>query len=107
MRHRITLYSYGTATRSSTGQVTTSPTLVGTYSAYVEPLAGMELMNARQVKAEVSIKIIMRNQMSIKPSDYFTVDGTSRIYNVESVFRVGERNRWYMIHAVEQVGGLS
>ena len=103
-RHRLTWLSPGTATRSGTGQNLIPWTNNGTFWAKVEPLAGMELMNARQVKATISHKITMRNVGAIAASNRFYFEATGRIFNIDVVFRIDEQNAFYAIYATELFG---
>ena len=41
----------------ATGQLIQTPTTIGTYRAEIKPLAGLELVNARQVRADVGRQI--------------------------------------------------
>lgn len=103
-RHRLTLQTISGTTRGKSGQQLPVYSNVGTYWACVEPLTGWELSNARQVKATISHAIVLRNIGTIKPTDRFLFESTSRLFQVESVFRIGEQNAYYKIHATELVG---
>lgn len=104
LRHRVTLLSASAGTQSMSGQLATTYTTVGTYWANVRPLTGRELVNAKQVKATISHEITMRQVGSIKATDRLQFQGTARLFNVESVIRVGEQNAFYLIHATELIG---
>jgi SPP1 family predicted phage head-tail adaptor len=104
MRHRLTLLSSASAGQSKSGQQLYSYTLSGPFWAKVEPLTGRELVNAKQVKATISHKITMRQVAAIKPTDRFQFQATPRLFNIETVIRIGEQNAFYLIHATELFG---
>jgi head-tail adaptor len=102
LRHRLLWQTFDPAALDAMNQPSRVPTTVGTFWALVEPLSGMELMNARQLNAETSHAITIRNVGPIKPSDRFLFEATGRRFEVTSVFRVGERNAYLRLHAVER-----
>lgn len=102
MRHRLIWQTFNPGQLDGMNQPSRTPTTVGTYWGHVEPLSGMELYNARQKKGETSHKITMRNVGPVKPTDRFVFESTGRIFQVDSVFRVDERNAYLMLHCTEQ-----
>lgn len=102
MRQQL-VWQQATYTTSQSGQTIPSWSPVGTFWASVTPMRGMELYNARQLKAATWHVVRMRNIGSISPNDRLTFENTGRIFNVESVFREGERNAYLVIHATEQI----
>jgi SPP1 family predicted phage head-tail adaptor len=104
MRHRLTLLTASAGPQSRTGQLPTIYTPAGTFWANVDPLTGRELVNAKQVKATISHKITMRQVAAIKPTDRFQFQGTARLFNIETVIRIGEQNGFYLINATELFG---
>jgi head-tail adaptor len=102
LRHRLTWQTFDTTALDGMNQPSRAPIDKGTYWALVEPLSGMELMNARQLNAETSHAITMRNVGPIKPSDRFFFEATGRRFEVTSVLRNGERNAYLRLHAVER-----
>jgi len=76
--------------------------VLGTLWAHVEPLSGRELFNARQLKALSTHKITIRGGHSIKTSHRFKFQGTGRIFGIDSVDRVDERNAYLTFVCTEQ-----
>ena len=63
MRHRVTLQipdPPANRSNSTKGKPDTVWTTIGTYWARLEPLTGRELVNAKQIKPEISHRITMR-----------------------------------------------
>jgi SPP1 family predicted phage head-tail adaptor len=104
LRHRVTLQTCTGSTVGKGGQRVPTWSNVGTYWACVTPLAGMELMNARQVKAQTSHKITIRNVGPIPPTARFLFEATGRLFNLDAVYRRDERNAYYDCHATELYG---
>lgn len=102
MRHRVTWQKLGPAQLDSMNQRKQGWTTVGTYWARVEPLAGMELMNARQLKSTTSHKVTMRNVGQVKATHRLLFEGTGRAFYPVSVFRLDERNAYLSIHCTEE-----
>jgi head-tail adaptor len=105
MRQRLTLMTLGNSTTTDgTGQDQTTYTTVGTYYAKIEPLRGMELYNASQTKGITYFKVTMRNVGPIKPTDQLVFETDSnRVLNIESVYRVDERNAYYSLVCAELI----
>jgi head-tail adaptor len=100
LRQRVTWQSQPTAVDEMlepTGALIT----IGTYYARVEPIGGMELMNARQLKPTTSHAVIMRNVGPIKPTDQLLFEGTGRVFGIDNVFRIDERNAFLRLHCSE------
>lgn len=91
LRHRIDIQrEKSPATRSESGEeVPVWQTLVTRYAS-IEPLSGRELWQARQVRPDVTHKIIMRF-FAMTPK--YRLKFGSRIFNVVSVLNPGERAR--------------
>lgn len=102
LRHRLAWQPLDQSQLDAMNQPKKSWTTRGTYWGRVEPLAGRELMNARQLKAETTHKITMRNVAAVNAGDRFLFEGTGRVFNVESVFRQSERNAYLVVHCTEQ-----
>lgn len=90
LRHRVTIQSKA-ATRDTYGEEVIIWTTVATVWAAVEPLQGREYLEARQVTAEVSTRIIIRRRSGILP-EMRAVYG-SRIYDILAVIEVDEARR--------------
>jgi SPP1 family predicted phage head-tail adaptor len=102
LRHRLTYQTRSTVLdpMNEAGDVWTS---VGTFWARVEPLTGMELMNARQLKATTGHKVLMRNVGGIVPSGRFLFEATGRVFGIDQVFRIDEQNAFLSIHCSELI----
>jgi SPP1 family predicted phage head-tail adaptor len=109
LRHRLIWQTTDQSQLDSMNQPIDSWANVGTYWAHVQPLSGMELMNARQLKGTTSHKILLRNPGAvnngngIKPSDRFSFEATGRLFGIDSVFRVDERNAYLLLHCSELI----
>lgn len=101
LRHRVTWQTLDQSAVDALNQPVDTWTSVGTFWARVEPLTGMELYNARQLKATTGYKITMRNVGALKPSDRLLFEGTGRVFGLDQVYRVDERNAYLSIHASE------
>jgi len=91
-----------TETFDSFGQPVQSWTTVGTFWAEVIPLTGHELVAAKQVKAQATVKIKMRYQGSsvkVSPENRLLLNG--RMFGLFDVKNVEERNRRYEMTAYE------
>ena len=65
-------------------------------------LNGRELFNALQVKNATWLKVHMRVNTPIKPSNRILFEGQpGRALNIETVYRIDERNEWYELTATE------
>jgi head-tail adaptor len=99
MRHRVTLQVLPDVPAAGTAGDEDRPfTTVGTYWALVEPLSGRALFNAQQLTATIDYRITMRCFGPLVPGNRLIFQGT-RVFNVESVIRVDERNAYYLILA--------
>lgn len=102
MRHRLAWQTNDAAPADGMNESTDVWATVATIWAHVEPMTGMELMNARQLKSTTGHKVTCRNVGPIKPSDRFLFEATGRILGIDQVFRVDERNAYLAIHCSEQ-----
>lgn len=105
LRHRVTWQSIDpSAPRDRLNQTPNTWITLGTLWAHVEPLGGRELYNARQLKATSTHKITIRGGHSIKASHRFLFQGTGRIFGIDSINRVDERNAYLSFMCTEQSG---
>ena len=81
LNHRIEIQSATETTNEAGGNVQTWATL-NTRWASIKPLAGRELFNAQQVKADVTHKICLRYHETLTPHMRFKFG--SRIFNIAS-----------------------
>lgn len=67
------------------------------------PLTGNELVVQRQVHPLVSHKITTRWQSSVTPLPTWRIKFGNRIFHIESILNVEERNEFWEIMAVEKI----
>jgi len=98
LRHRVTVERRSEAL-DEFGQRVDVWTEIATAWAKVRPLSGREYLAASGVRAEITHEITMRYPIDVKPKDrvYF---GT-RLFDIDSVFTIDERNRFVVARAVE------
>ena len=84
LRHLVTWQVFSTAPGPA-GQPAKTWVAQGTHYAAIEPLAGMELWNQRQLKAVATHQVTMRDVGAISPKDRLLFEATGRVFNVESV----------------------
>jgi SPP1 family predicted phage head-tail adaptor len=103
MRQRVTLQALSaTESFDSFGQPVQAWASVGTFWCEVIPLTGHELVAAKQVKAQATIKVKMRFQgtsISISPENRLLLNG--RVFGLFDVRNIEERNRRYEMTAYE------
>ena len=90
LRHQVIIQT-PTETNDSQGQAVKPWATFATVHAAVEPLAGREYIAAAQINAETTTKIIIRYLAGITQKMRISYD--SKIYNIESMKNVGERDR--------------
>lgn len=93
MNRRVVLQSPNQIERfDSFGQPVADWITIGTYWAQIVPLRGLELQNARQIKARAEVKIIMRYPgVNIGP-EWRAVYG-SRVFGLVDVQNIEAANR--------------
>lgn len=103
LRHRVTLQKNTSPTTRSTGQLAPGWTDAGTFWASIDPLSAREKIIALQMNNRASHQLVMRYQpgISITANDRFTFG--SRVFNVDSVLNVDERNYKLVIGVSEIV----
>jgi len=101
LRHRVIWETPGPPTRDAMNQARPAWTTLGEFWALVEPLTGFELVNAKQLKPELSTKVTMRNVGAIKPTDRLIYTQTMTALNVVFVFRLDRWNRFLTLHCTE------
>jgi SPP1 family predicted phage head-tail adaptor len=101
LRHRLDVESF-TETRDSFGQpITTWAVLHDGVKAFVEPLAGRELFQARQLHADVTHRITMRYVAGITPKHRISCG--EREFDILSILNLAERNLILEILVKERV----
>lgn len=100
LRHRITHQTLSETTDPRSGQRLQSWTDVASYWAEVRPLSGRELVNAQQIRTDVSHSITLRADVgSIMTKDRFVFG--SRHFNLVQVIDLEERGIEVAIMATE------
>jgi SPP1 family predicted phage head-tail adaptor len=100
LRHRITIQDY-TESQNSFGEATKNWTDYATVWAAVEPVKGREFWESQQINAEITTKVTMRYLAGIKPKMRILYD--TRIFEIDSVINVDERNRELQLLVKETV----
>ncbi len=84
LRHRLKIYDKGTTTRNGVGEeIPAYDLLVATVWGAVEALSGREFLEANQVQADVTMRIIIQYRTDIRP-EMRVLHGT-HTYHIESV----------------------
>jgi SPP1 family predicted phage head-tail adaptor len=100
MRHRITIET-PIETQSSDGSIRKIWETFTTLWALIEPLAGREYFAAQREQADVSHRIRMRYTGGIDHKMRVLIG--SRIFEIESVINVGERDRELILMCREAI----
>lgn len=106
LRQRLTLQSL-VETKDAYGQMVKSWATVATVYGEVRPLQGRELVNAAQIKADLTHLVTMRYIDSLEPgkrtvpSERILFKG--RTLNIIDVANVDERDRTLVLHCQELV----
>lgn len=103
LRERVTIQDK-TVTQDGYGAEVITWTEVGTYWAAVEPLAGREFLEGRQLVAEVTTRIRIRYQGSdvdIRPE--MRAVYRSRYFEIVAVIHIKERKRELLLMCTEDV----
>ncbi len=97
LRHRLKIYDKGTITRNGVGEeIPAYDALVATVWGAVEPLSGREFIEANQVQADVTLRIVIRYRNGIRP-EMRVVEG-EHTYHIESVLdQRGERRELHLM----------
>lgn len=101
LRHRITIQQR-TASVAHGEQSTSWTDFVSAWAA-VQPLTGTEALVGRQENAAVSHRVVVRYQPGITPSMRVSFNG--RLFDIQSVINIDERNRELHLMCLEQVNG--
>ena len=100
LRHRIIIQTF-TLEQDDFGQQVRSPITLVERWASVEPLRGQELMNARQVQADVTHRVRVRKADGVTPKMQVVFD--NRTFEILSVLNIEERGRLVEIYCKESV----
>lgn len=101
LRHRITLQQK-VETRDEFGGVTETWQDVATIHAAIEPLKGREFFAAQQVQADTTGRIRIRYREGVVPA--MRAKFGARVYDLQSVINVDERNRELHLLVREVIG---
>ncbi|MDA8212164.1 MAG: phage head closure protein [Clostridia bacterium] len=100
LRHRVKIQQKS-VTRDSFGAESVTWSDVATVWAVVEPLRGREFFGAQQVNAEVTTRIRIRYRSGVVPTMRALYG--SRVYDIQSVINLDERNRELQLMCKEVV----
>lgn len=98
LRHSIVIQQ-NTPTPDSFGEQDPSWSTFATVFADIKPLTSREFWDAKQVNAENTLKFIIRYLSGLDSKMRISWD--SRLFNIESIINVDERNEKIVILAVE------
>lgn len=101
MRNRVRWESPGPKVLDGFNQRVPSWTDHGEFWATVEPLTGYELVNAKQLKPELTTKVTLHNLGAIAPTHRLIDLMTGRALNVVFVFRLDPMNRYLACHCID------
>jgi SPP1 family predicted phage head-tail adaptor len=100
LRHRVTLQKIESV-RQPGGTYEEQLVDVATVWANIIPKRGTERYQAQQIESELSHTIVLRYRSDVTPQ--MKVKYGERLFDIESVINVGERNRKMEIEAIEVV----
>jgi SPP1 family predicted phage head-tail adaptor len=100
LRHLVSI-ERGVETKNEFGETVAEWQELTKAYAFISPVRGDEKYMSAEKHAEVSHSISMRYIDSISPKDRIVYGG--RVFDIEAVLNLGERNRQLKILAREQV----
>ena len=100
LRHRIEIQSYTTVREG--GQNVKTWSTRETLWAWVRPMSGREKMNAQQVAAEITHKILIRYYDSLAPTNRIKFGG--RYFDINFIADYDEKNEFMEIMCTEKIG---
>ncbi len=92
-------------TRTSDGGVSPGWSSIGTAWAWVRGLRGRELFSAQQINPQTTHKVTMHYRGGLTSANRLVDKTSSRIFNIESVVNIDERNRVLELICTEVAGG--
>ena len=101
LRHQVEILKPITI-RDALGQEVENLEVEKTVWASIEPLLGKEYFSAKQVNSEVNFKITIRYIDSLLP--HWVVQFGQRVFNIEAIINLEERNRYLQLLCSEKVG---
>jgi SPP1 family predicted phage head-tail adaptor len=99
LRHQITIQQ-STESQNDYGEATSSWSEFATVWASVQPISGREFFAAQAVQAQVSTRIKIRYLPDVTPK--MRVLFGSRVFRIEAVLNIDERNRELHLMCVEE-----
>lgn len=100
MRHRLEIQT-ASASPNAYGEPILTWSTVATRWGSIDPLAGRELWQARQVSPDVSHKVTLRYYAGLTPKCRLVFG--SRTFEVESVLTIDERKRFMVCVCHEEL----
>lgn len=101
LRHYIEVWAF-TVTEDVIGNQIVIWKKAGGAWAIIEPLGGEERLVASIVRAETTHKVTMRHLAGITPANQLIFG--SRIFEIESILNVEEKNREMVLMCKEKIG---
>lgn len=101
MRYRVNLLQPSTVRDTFGGR--SNPVAFATTYAKIEALQGKELYKAQEMVAEVSHRVTIRYQPGVVTK--YLVDFKGRIFSIEAIINVEERNRFLQLLCLERNDG--
>ncbi len=101
LRHQISLLK-PIIIKDELGQEVEKLEVQKTIWVSIEPLSGKEYFSAKQVNSEATVKITIRYIESLLP--HWVVQFGQRIFNIEAIINLEERNRYLQLLCSEKVG---
>ena len=99
LRHRIELLA-STSVSDGMGGSTSGWSIFATVWSKIVPLRGRAFMEAKAAQSEVSHRIEMRHMKGVNAAMKVRHDG--RIFSIDAVLNIGERNRDLHLMCVER-----
>ena len=101
LRHQITIQQVS-ETQGADGSVIETWSICVTIQASIDPVSGLEYFVAHAIQADVTHRISLRYLSGITPK--MRVNYSSRIFDIQSVINMGERNRELQLMCRESIG---
>jgi len=102
LRHYVKL-QHATYVQDSSGATTETWTDIANIWAQIKPLSGRQMDIAKQAQSEVTHEIIVRYRENVTPDK--RIKYGSRIFYIESVMNIEERNNWLILRCKEYIAG--
>lgn len=101
LRHQISLLK-PIIVKDALGQEVEKLEVQKTVWASIEPLSGKEYFSTKQINSEATVKITIRYIESLLP--HWVVQFGQRVFNIEAIINLEERNRYLQLLCSEKVG---